>query len=429
MLARLCGCNPTARAYLVTRILDAPFWALFNLIPFILYKDLELTPWLLASVITLKPLLSIFSSYWAHWVGEEVLLLKRRLMLGRVLAFLPFFLLPVFPHPFLLISAFATFLFFQVGMAPVWMECLKEHSQEKERHRLVSFAQVFGYLGGGVLPLGFGWMLDVWPGSWRVLFPLLGVLALGSLFVQRQLQTPRSTAHQTLSLQQQVAQGAPWTHPWTRLWLGPWSAAWQLLRARPDFARFQLGAMLIGSGLMCMQPALPMFFLDRLHLSYTELGAAIALCKGAGFATGSPAWVRALQRIDLFAVSAIIALLALVFPLLLVTAQSSVLFLYVGYFLYGVMQAGNELSWNVSGPLFAQGSRSVPFSVVNVLAVGIRGACIPLLGAYVLNGFGISGVMTLSALLCLTAACWMGFTALSQGAVLERARLSRVDGD
>jgi hypothetical protein len=33
----------TRAAYIWTRVLDTPFWGLFNLLPFILYKDLHAT--------------------------------------------------------------------------------------------------------------------------------------------------------------------------------------------------------------------------------------------------------------------------------------------------------------------------------------------------------------------------------------------------
>lgn len=52
-------------------------------------------------------------------------------------------------------------------------------------------------------------------------------------------------------------------------------------------------------------------------------------------------------------------------------AQYHVIMLYVAYGLYGVMQAGSELGWHMSGPCFAQEKDSTVFSSTNVLMVGI----------------------------------------------------------
>lgn len=35
----------TRMAYVATRLLDTPFWAIYNMLPVILYKDLHATPY------------------------------------------------------------------------------------------------------------------------------------------------------------------------------------------------------------------------------------------------------------------------------------------------------------------------------------------------------------------------------------------------
>jgi hypothetical protein len=46
--------------------------------------------------------------------------------------------------------------------------------------------------------------------------------------------------------------------------------------------------------------------------------------------------------------------------------------LYAAY-LYGAMQGGSELSWKLSGPIFAKDKHSTPFSSLNLVLVGARG--------------------------------------------------------
>lgn len=384
----------TALAYVLTRVLETPFWGIFNLLPFILYKDLAATPFQIAVMIALKPLTSIFSSYWSHRIHlfpERVL---SSILSGRLIAFLPFFLFPFIHSSWLLIGCYGLFMFLQVGMIPSWMEILKKNLPPKTHEKVFSYSQAFGYLGGGLLPFALGWILDEWQGSWRWIFPLASLIALTAYFWQKRI----------LLLPEE--KNEPSTKAENPL-LHPWKNAWNLLKERADFAKFQIGFMLLGGGLMIFQPALPAFFVDRLNLSYVTMGIAITLCKGIGFAGGSPLWIRSIRRFNPFYFGAIISTLAALFTLILLASEWHSIFLYLAYLLYGFMQSGNELSWNLSGPLFSKESDSSPFSRVNIIAVGIRGLFIPALGAFILSQFGSFFVILSGGVLCSLAAIRM----------------------
>ena len=294
-------------------------------------------------------------------------------------------------------------MFLQVGMAPAWMELLRQNLPAENRDKIFSYTQVFGYLGGGLLPFLIGWMLDEWTQSWRWMFPIAAIIGWSAHFWQK------SILFQNLQPPPEPIKSHPLLHPW--------KSAWDLLKKRPDFANFQAGFMLIGSGLMIIQPTLPIFFVEKLNLTFTEMGVAITLCKGIGFACSSSMWVRLIKKGDLFYFGSIIAALAMIFPLFLVAAQVQIIWLYVAYLLYGFMQSGNELSWNLSGPIFAKNENSSPFSTVNVIAVGVRGIFVPLLGAYLLEQFGSLTVILLSVSLCFLASVRMAFFSSRQSAL------------
>ena len=60
-----------------------------------------------------------------------------------------------------------------------------------------------------------------------------------------------------------------------------------------------------------------------------------------------------------------------------------------------------------SAYIFAQNENSSPFSTVNVIAVGVRGIFVPLIGAYLLAQFGALTVIIVSGMLCLLASVRM----------------------
>lgn len=79
-------------------------------------------------------------------------------------------------------------------------------------------------------------------------------------------------------------------------------------------------------------------------------------------------------------------------------------FLYIAYFIYGVMQGGSELSWNLSGPIFSQKEDSIDYTNVNTLSVGIRGMFAPALGGLLYCFTDSVAVLAVGSLFCLLAA-------------------------
>jgi MFS family permease len=90
-----------------------------------------------------------------------------------------------------------------------------------------------------------------------------------------------------------------------------------------------------------------------------------------------------------------------IFPLVIVAAILHPYWIYVAYFIYGIAQAGSHLIWHLSGPLFAEGEKSLRYSGVNIVMVGIRGALGPPLGGLLVAFTGPIFVFLLSALFCL----------------------------
>lgn len=409
----------TRLAYVATRVLDTPFWGVYNMLPFILYKDLQATPLQLAAIMTLKPLVSLLSLYWSAAINQRRDRIISNILWARVLGYLPFLFFPFVTNAWFLIAASGLYMMLTIGIVPAWMEVLKINIPNQSRERVFSYTQAFGYMGGGLLPFLLGWVLDGYSEAWRWIFPLTASLGLMAWFFQRRILIPLDSSQKRvppLSLRANFMASL----------MKPWKTAWQLIHQRDDFRKFQIGFMIVGSGLMVMQPALPVFFVSTLHLSYTELTIALTLCKGVGFAITSPLWSRWIHRMDLYRFSGFICALACLFPLCLMFAKFNLLWLYVGYLAYGVMQSGNELTWNMSGPLFAKEEDSSTFSSVNVLAVGLRGCVIPALGSFLCAAFTSSTVLLLGGFLCLLAT--LQFTLYSRNLALASISLKNTSG-
>lgn len=377
-------------AFLSSRLLGMPFNAIFNLLLVILYRDLEATPLQITIAIALRPVASLFAPYWSISKRSDDKSLIKNLSVANSLKFIPFLFTPFIDNPWFYVFAFGFYMMLTRGMIPSWMEVLKKNVKGMSMEKVFAYGSAFEYIGGAFLPVIFGFLLD-WDGEvWRFIFPLAAVTGMLSAFFIKQIPAVHSDEKaKERSFRHQIA------HPWKESFL--------LLKKRPDFLKFQIGFMWGGAGLMIFQPVLPKFFVDVLDLSYLEVAAALTVCKGIGFALTSPFWVSAYRKMDIFQFSRLVILLIAIFPLILSFSQFNLIWLYIAYLAYGVMQVGSEMSWNLSGPHFAGGENSSIYSVVNVLAGGIRGCIFPLLGTLLYEMTNATTVLICGSLLCLVA--------------------------
>ena len=384
--------NLTRAAFLWTRMCNIPFWVLVSLLPVILYKELHITPWMITAIIVIKPASALFASYWSNWVHGRQDRLISNLVYANILRFFPFLFVPWIDSAWVIIFIFGFYMMLSRGVIPAWMEIFKLNLEENSRSKLFAYGSTLDYLGTAILPLGIGLILDDFYLSWRLLFPFSATIGLiSTLFL---LRLPNPTRHgieiPRFSFKEEL--------------LKPWQKAWQILKERPDFARFQWGFMLGGAGLMVMQPMIPLYFVDVLNLSYTKMLLAMTVCKALGFALASPLALRLFHRWNIYAFSGSVTILAALFPCLLIASQFNLSFIYLAYLLYGVMQAGSELSWHMSGPHFAKEQDSSPYSMTNVLTVGVRGCFAPPLGSLLFSLTNSTTVLLTGSLLCLLSA-------------------------
>ncbi len=381
--------NRTRSAFLWTRVLSTPFFGLFILLPMILYKDLKEGLFMVTLLITLKPAISLLAPYWSVSIYRRPDRLRANLIWANIFKFVPFLFLPFNDSIEYILFASLIYLFLGRGVIPAWMELLKINIPDETRVRVFAWGQGLDYLGIALFPILLGWALDNYEFGWRYLFPITALLGIAStLFL---LRIPKHIDQLKIEETKE------------NIITKPWKASYDLLKQRGDFSRFQIGFMFGGGGLMIIQPALPIFFTDSLHLSYQEMSFAIAFCKGIGFAATSLLWAKQFEKSNIFVFCSVVTLLASIFPLVLLMSSYEIAYLYIAYLLYGVMQGGSELAWHLSGPTFARHEDSSVYSSTNILTQGLRGVFVPYLGTIICLTFGATTTLWASAALCLIA--------------------------
>ncbi len=377
-----------------SNLLTEPLFTLYTFLAFILYKDLGASPFQVTLFVALKPFVTILSFYWSAGLKGREKKLKSNVLWAGFLMRAPFLLCPWFGSTWFVIFAGVNYMFFYRAGIPAWLEIIKRNMDEKKRGRIFSICSALGYVEGVILSIACGSLLDKDPSCWKILFFGAAVVGLLTLIVQGRIQVSvENTAVQRASFKEVI--------------IRPWRDSFRLMRERLDFSKFQWGFMISGFGLMLIQPAIPIFAVDVLGISYLEMASAICIAKGLGFALSSPIWAKWFDRINVFKMASLIFLSIGLFTVLLSFSVWSILWLYVAYFWYGVGQGGSHLVWNMSGPTFAGKEESSKFTGVNVVMAGLRGMVAPPLGGWLTVALGPIQTLIAGGFLCFYSGAWL----------------------
>ncbi|MGR3911880.1 MAG: MFS transporter [Candidatus Rhabdochlamydia sp.] len=368
-------------------LLSEPLTCFVAMLPFILRKELHVTGGQIALLNMIKPVVSLFSFYWGSALTYQKEKLRSNWITASLLARLPFLLFPFMSDPYLFIASLAIFHFFQKGSLPAHMEVLKQNAPPGIRETIFSWTAASNFFLSIVLGCFIGSWMDHHREMWKMLFFAGGFIGLLSILIQ---------AKMPILLQEGASK------PSGSFFKTPWKDSLTLLKRRPDFARFQIGFMLGGTGLMMVMPALVIYTADDLLLTHSMVAWGRFVWMGLGFVMAIPFWRKQISYENIFLMTSLANLFFALGAFSWMIAFWYPVMFYCAFFLYGIAQAGSHLSWHLSGPLFAGEEGSTPFSTVNVLTVGLRGVLIPGISTLLCEFTGPFPVLFLGALFCLT---------------------------
>lgn len=389
-------CTSTKRALLFNSLLHEPLIVVLGLVAAILVKEFQASPWEISLYTMTRPVMSLFSFYFASFLLDRGTSLKKQLLVTGLLSRLPFLFFPWLDQPWQIILCTGFYMTLSFTGLPAWIEVLKIKLPGNQRSRLFSSSAIWAYVEGLILAIILGNLFNHVQNSWRWIFPVCALIGLSSLYWQAKIP-----------LRPKILAPFESEAPLSSKLIRPWKKTWSLLVSRPDFLRFQIGFMACGSAIMLVYAVMPHYFINHLKVSYKDIAIATAFFKAVGYTLSSTSWAKSMERISIYRASSFIFLVFVLFPLVLIAASYHPKLLYLAYVIYGVGLAGNHLVWHMSPTLFSGKQDSAPYSTVNVLMVGIRGMIFPLLGAWIGQVWGIEPVFVLSSLMSFAAAFFM----------------------
>lgn len=367
--------------YYLTKIFSGPLEAIYTLLIFILSNELGATPFQLILIAATKPLVSLFAFQASFYITKKSHNIRFYLVFFNCAQCLPCFLFPFIENIWFFIASYVAFMIALRSIYPAWTEIFKSHLSFSQMSPIISIGSSINFLMTTIVPLFLSFWMDHQQHIWKWLFLFLGSFHLFNvcLLLLFNFNTHEKPYKKKLN------------KPLTNL-ISDWKEGLQLVQNEQPFFKYLILFFLGGAGLVALQPVLPIYFKENLHLSYIQLTLAISLCKGLTFMISSPLWARLVNKISLFSLNALINLFSCFFIIFLYLSNLSINSIFIAYLFYGIVHAGSEMSFNMSAPIFSKERETFLFSRLNLFFLGIRGCICPFIGQVVYsysNFFGI----------------------------------------
>lgn len=393
-----------AYVYLINRGLISPIETLYAILIFIFIKNLNASPFQLTILACSKPITSFFAYYVSSRIFNKPQYLRSYLIINTIFGCIPCLLFPFVQNIWFYIASYFIFMVACRSTYPAWIEILKTCTKSNSLSQIISRGTSIYYFVMVLFPLLVSFWMDTHENLWRYLFVGCAVLNIMNVpFIMRLNIKSHSIASQDfMSLFNIVSD--------------PLKKGWSILKRKPAFFQYQILFFLGGTGIILSQPILPVYFKENLNISYSQLAIAFSFCKGISFVLTSPYWANLTNRISIYQLNVYVNLLTCLFFVFILASNFGINWLFPAYLFYGSMQAGCEMSWNLSGPIFSEKMESTIYSSINLAAIGIRGCIFPFLGHLILMQTNVNVVFLVGGFLT--------FIALIYGIWLEKQRIN-----
>jgi hypothetical protein len=167
-------------------------------------------------------------------------------------------------------------------------------------------------------------------------------------------------------------------------------------------------------GFIMMQPAIPIYLVEKLQLSYTHNFVGKIILANIGMMLLSPFFGSKHDKFHPFKFTSIFFGLLILYPTCIIISSYfapsnlAVGIAFLGFFLFGLAMVGINLAWNMSSIHFAGNDDSSMYQSVHVTITAFRGITAPLLSLFLMHFFGVMAVFAV-AIGFLTIASFLSF--------------------
>lgn len=356
----------TQRAHARAGFLDGLVQGVLTLNEYVAKKTMGASDAVITALVMAQPISLFFSAYWSNFlVGREK---RSTFLLFGVLGRLSL-LLVLAAHGGIAFAAVVVFATLMVGaIIPAQNALFQANYDVLERGRaygIATAAQSLATIGAAVLA---GRLYDFRADSYRWAYAGAAIFGFASCWVYFRIRFRRrigsagrrSPLHRGLALEL------------GRSLRSPFSGSLTILRRDAGFRRYEIAYMCYGMAFMMLQPVIPIFLVEVLHVDYSQASNARGLIFYSMMVLFSPVFGRLLDRSDPVRLSRFAFLLLALFPAGLMLCRS-VSAVYLAFCIYGVAMSAVNIGWTMGPIHFAGKNDSAAYMGAHVALVGARG--------------------------------------------------------
>lgn len=359
------------------------------------------------SILTAAPFLGfLLAIFYANAVeGRQ----KIRSMVGPYLIARVILLATAFTHTSLAFVLMVSAAQVVAGLAgPAAAAVLKEIYPDSSRGRIMSYNRVAWTLTSALVAVPAGWMIA--RAGYQLVFPIAAIvgiygsftyLRIGALYKDRWAPEPAVPLAERLRLDALRASAGR-----TRRFLVDTFAIFGEDR---NYRWFALSVFTYGFGNLMIGPLVPIYQVDRLHINTAQVGVLSQVAQVTGILAYFY-WGRFVDLRSPLRGVVINVLLNACIPLLYFYSHT-VWDLVPVFVLYGITNAGIDLSYFNSILTFAKDENVARYQALHSFLLGIRGTIAPFAGVGVMHALAAHGKDTkylfLIGMVLILAGCWM----------------------
>ncbi|MEN1727333.1 MAG: MFS transporter, partial [Pseudomonadota bacterium] len=309
------------------------------------------------------------------WVSALMLLTALSLI---VMAIMPYTTMGLIGLTLAMVAARLSWAGVITLRAAIWRANFPRHVRAQITGRItVIYSMIIALVAAGL-----GGVMSIWPESWRVMFPIAGVLGLTAAFRYQRMRIRMGAQLRRKELVQRQSRRG-----------GQLRAALGILRSDLWFRRYMLTMFAFGSGNLMVIALLVILLNDQFGFAKLEQMLITTSLPLIGVAVFTPIWARRLDATHILDYRARQAWSFVLAIGLFASASllSQIWLFWAGAVGLGAAFAGGKLGWNLGHNDFASDEQSTLYMGIHVTLTGIRGLIAPLTGVMVyqwLEGLG-----------------------------------------
>ncbi|MBK9227484.1 MAG: MFS transporter [Ignavibacteria bacterium] len=341
----------------------------------ILKKSLLGTDFQVTLLIFLSSSAFIFSIYGTELIHRSSNPAKTIIILALISRFF-LFIIPLFSSPEYFIFCIAAMSYIDSLIKPSWNTVFKHNYSDSRRSLLYSYSSSLYTIVILIVSTVLGYLLDINYELYKILFPIAGIFDVLSYISLAKM----ITMGQNLKM---IPPGIPGKSLSLKLmediFVLPVRNMMRIFKDNRPFLRFEVFFFMYGMAFMIASPAVPIYLVEVLQLSYSP----ISIAKGLVFYTATILFTPLMGRLHgtgnptkfcgylfLFLLFYPLSMMGVKFIPGVISFITPEIMLYFTFFLFGILMSGITMSWNLSTIYYAPHYQEANYQSVHITLTG-----------------------------------------------------------